>query len=159
MKRIIVGAAMLTVFSGSLQFIFSSPALATVRWVRARNGYIPPGAVRSDRNVFVCAYGDAIGKLNRGGDRCYVSYGGGEHSNQTYYVLVADRSQWIPLTGDIPGGAVSIPATNGERLYVCSAWLGDAWLSGKYLPSHDVCYVANGGREIGIRSFNVLVAE
>jgi hypothetical protein len=91
MKRIIVGTAILAIFSGSLPFIFSSPASAAVRWVRARNGYIPPGAVQSNRNVFVCAYGDAIGKLNRGGDRCYIPYGGREHSYQTYNVLVGNR--------------------------------------------------------------------
>lgn len=139
----------------------TQPSMAGVRLVTGRDGYVPPGAVRGGfdgENLYVCTVGISIGKLAPSHGKCYVPYGGREIGYNKYQVLVGDRWEWVPLTGDLPPGAVSAGRDN-ETLYVCNAVFAGKWTPGKYAPSHDVCYVPYGGKEIGLRNFNILISR
>lgn len=163
-KQFLLMLSLMTLGIGSVVKIL--PAVAEPRWVTARNGYVPSGAVVGGNDVngetlYVCSIGGAVGKLAPSHRSCYVAYGSDSFAYQKYQVLVADRAdswQWIPLTGDIPRGAV-IGGQDGGPLYVCSARYGGKWVPGKYPPSHNVCYIAFGNRSIAISDFNVLVFE
>ncbi|WP_420759611.1 DUF3421 domain-containing protein [Nostoc sp. CALU 546] len=137
------------------------PALADYKWVNARNGYVPPGAIQGGfdgEKLYVCSIGSAVGKLAPGHRKCYVAYGNQAFGYDRYQVLVADNWKWVPVTGDVPQGAV-IGGEDGEALYVCNAVVAGKWAPGKYPVSHDVCYVAYGNKSIGVKSFNVLISR
>lgn len=146
----------------------NQPAKAEVAggftWVNARNGHVPPGAVPAGEDVggetlYACSIGSAVGKLVPSHRSCYVAYGHRSFPSQKYRVLTTDaRWQWVPLTGDIPQGAV-IGGQDGEPLYVCSAFHQGKQVPGKYPPSHNVCYITFGNRSIAISDFYVIVAK
>jgi hypothetical protein len=161
LKTLSVKGLTLATLSMATVIAIIQPAVADYQWVTARNGYVPPGAVQGGfdgENLYVCSIGGSIGKLAPGHRKCYVPYGGREIGYGKYQVLVVDRGEWVPLTGNVPKGAV-IGGKDGEMLYVCNAVVAGKWTPGKYPVSHDVCYVPYGGKEIGVRNFNVFISR
>ncbi|CAD5110639.1 DgyrCDS23 [Dimorphilus gyrociliatus] len=69
-------------------------------------------------------------------------------------------SCWVRSNnGSIPPNAVVAGNdTSGETLFVGRAWYNQVsnFLPGKIVPSHGVCYVPFGGKEIGISEYEVL---
>lgn len=159
-KQLVKGLTLIALSVGSVVAAIQ-PSLAGYRWVTGRDGYVPPGAVQGGfdgENLYICTVGFAVGKLAPGHQKCYVPYGGRELGYNKYQVLVVDRWKWVPLTGNLPPGAVD-GGRDGETLYVCNAVVAGKWTPGKYPVSHDVCYVPYGGKEIAVRSFNVLISR
>lgn len=137
------------------------PAVAGYRWKTGRNGYVPPRAVVGGfdgENLYVCSIGTAVGKLAPKHKKCYVPYNGREFGYDKYQVLVVDSFRWVPLTGDVPAGAI-VGGKDGEPIYVCNAVVAGEWTPGKYLVSHNVCYVPYKGKEIEVKNFNVLISQ
>jgi len=151
----------LAAISSASIMTFAQPALAGYKWVNARNGYVPPGAVEGGfdgEKLYVCSIGSNVGKLAPGHRKCYVAYGNKSFAYDRYQVLVADNWKWVRLTGDVPQGAV-IGGKDGEDLYVCNAVVAGKWAPGKYAISHDVCYVAYGNKSVAVKNFNVVVVR
>lgn len=151
-----------TICTASIMTV-AQPALAGYKWVNARNGYVPSGAVEGGfdgEKLYVCSVGTNVGKLAPGHKTCYVAYGNRSFAYNRYQVLVADNWKWVPLTGDVPQGAViGGKGTDGENLYVCNAVVDGKWAPGKYQVSHDVCYVAYGNKSVAAKNFNVVVVR
>ncbi|XP_068147807.1 natterin-3-like [Drosophila tropicalis] len=84
----------------------------------------------------------------------YVSHGGKEHSVMHFEVLVGKAYAWAPSSnGCVPGHAISTGKTRmGEPLY-------NSLTVGKVHPSHGCLYVPFGGKEISIKSYEVLVKK
>jgi hypothetical protein len=158
-KQLLMGLTLATLSTVTVIAVIQ-PAVASYQWVTGRNGYVPPGAVKGGfdgENLYVCSIGGSIGKLAPRHRKCYVPFAGREIGYDKYQVLVVDRGQWVPLTGNLPQGAV-IGGKDGENLYVCNAVVAGKWTPGKYAVSHDKCYVPYGGKEIGVKDFNVFIS-
>jgi len=150
----------------SIALIACGDGIAQVQgtWEIGRNGYVPPSAFRTGvtergtGELYVCGYGKAVGKLVPSHGTCYLPYGGKEHSQPTYSVLIGSNYKWIPLTGGIPRNIVigAPQQDGGENVYICR--VGGSRL-GKFVPSHDVCYYPYGGKEWASRSMQVLVRD
>jgi hypothetical protein len=165
-KQLIMGLTLVVIATGAVMTAIQ-PAAAGYRWVTGRNGYVPPKAVVGGfdgENLYVCSIGVGIGKLVPKQKKCYVPHNGNESGYDKYQVLVVDNFHWAPLTSDLdlPPGAITggtDGVKGGEPVYVCNAVVAGKWIPGKYTASHNVCYVPYKGKEIEVKSFNVLISR
>jgi len=166
MKKQLIMGLTLTVIATGVVMTAIRPAVAGYRWVTARNG-VPPRAVVGGfdgENLYVCSIGVGIGKLVPKQKKCYVPYNGNETGYDKYQVLVVDNSHWAPLTSDLdlPPGAIvggTDGTKSGQTVYVCNAVVEGKWIPGKYTVSNGVCYVPYKGKEVEVKSFNVLISR
>lgn len=159
-KQLIMGLTLAVIATGAVMTAIQ-PAAAGYRWKTGRNGYVPPKAVVGGfdgENLYVCSIGTALGKLASRQRKCYVPYNGSELAYDKYQVLVVDTFQWEPFAGDVPAGAI-VGAKDGEPIYVCNAVVSGKLTPGKYLVSHNVCYVPYKGKEIEVKNFNLLISR
>ncbi|MEQ8195313.1 MAG: DUF3421 domain-containing protein [Rhodospirillales bacterium] len=156
-----------------------SPALqpaagATLRWVAASGGQVPPGAIvggmEPARKLFVCRarygqggnIGDHPGKIVAG--NCNIGWGGREILLPRYEVLTGNAAHvaWIPvIQGKMPGNAYVGGSEAARKLFVCRARFGQGGNVGIH-PGKAVdgrCHIGWGGREIPLPVFEVMVAR
>ncbi|ETN68031.1 hypothetical protein AND_000137 [Anopheles darlingi] len=89
----------------------------------------------------------------------YVSHAGDQTSIQTYEVLCNGDMSWVPCeAGYVPPKAVVGGRTDyGELLYIGRARYRNTLTPGKIHPSLKTLYIAYGGNEISIDSYEALV--
>lgn len=157
------------VYRQSEQVIANIP-LAGGAWVPAHGGSIPGGAVKGGReqapgaeDLYVCRarLNDGVypGKVRPAFKGCDVPFGGKEHTISRYEVLTGNY-KWVSANaGIIPAGALEAgrEAAPGEVLYVCRADYRGGIHPGKVRPQLGGCNISWGGREIKIKSYDVLV--
>jgi len=92
----------------------------------------------------------------------YVPFAGSEHRVDNYEVLVTrKRIAWQPDSdGSVPTGALPVgTARNKETLYMARVEYNNSLTPGKVHPSHGVCYIPFGGKELAFRQYSVLVLQ
>lgn len=133
-------------------------------------GYVEPDSViggtdMDGERLYICAsnWGSntVIGKVKPSHKTCYLPYGGKEHKvDRDYALLVGWGLEWMPFTGRVVFTERTKPVyygmAPGEVVYACRAVFGGRYTPGKFVRSHDTCYVPFGGKEHGIRTFDLL---
>uniref|UniRef100_A0A1W7RA66 Methyltransferase-like protein n=1 Tax=Hadrurus spadix TaxID=141984 RepID=A0A1W7RA66_9SCOR len=141
-------------------------------WLFGSSGQVPPCAVQGGYDggdtIYVARAhhnGDNIpGKLLPSHGCVYVSWGGEEHSHHSYEVLCNPQGSQLEWKycggGDVPSGAVQGGTTaDGEPLYIGRHEHEGTMTVGKVQPSHQVLYIAYGGREHRYSEYEVLVCR
>ena len=107
--------------------------------------------------------GDVIpGKVNPNhGPACYVAHGGREHKSHQFEVLTVFPGTELYWThsghGQVPAGAVTGGHTaQGEPLYICRHMQSSSMVIGKMQPSHGCGYIGFDGREIAVKTYEIL---
>ncbi|CAL7949665.1 unnamed protein product [Xylocopa violacea] len=135
-------------------------------WCEASGGMVPPGAVKGGEDGEPLYVGRARhegallpGKVKPGDSVCYVAWGGEEHGKSDYEVLCGCDPAWVPTSeNNIPSNAIpGGESEDGEALYVGRVHHEDAITIGKVQPSHSVCYIAYGGKEIAFPEYEIMV--
>ncbi|XP_076763777.1 uncharacterized protein LOC143430933 isoform X4 [Xylocopa sonorina] len=135
-------------------------------WCESSGGMVPPGAVKGGEDGEPLYVGRAHhegallpGKVKPGDSVCYVAWGGDEHGKSDYEVLCGCDPAWVPTSGNnvpsnaIPGGETE----DGEALYVGRVHHEGTVTIGKVQPSHSVCYIAYGGKEVAFPEYEIMV--
>lgn len=142
---------------------------ANYRWVRASNGYIPPGAIMGgyDQKGLQPLYVGRTwhsglllpGKVSSSNRACYVSLDGREYASLSYDVLCDDKI-WVKASdGFIPKGAIpSGLSKTGETLYIGRAYYKGLTL-GKVEPSKGYLFVPYGRQELKFRDYEILIVN
>lgn len=137
---------------------------ANLRWVPARGGEVPGGAIvggwEPGRTLYVCR-GWYRGGMHPGkivGTNCNIGWGGDEVLLDPYEVLVGDNSAvtWVDASyGGVPAGGFSGGYEPGRRdLYICRAY-HEGWQPGKLVGQN--CNIGYGGDELLFPHYQVLV--
>ncbi|XP_049946141.1 uncharacterized protein LOC126428269 [Schistocerca serialis cubense] len=139
-------------------------------WQVCRGGHVPHGAVMAGHDkdgapVYVGRAhhaGDLVpAKVvpNKGG--AYVPHNGQEHFKTAFEVLCGGSPAWMyAKAGHVPPSGYHVGQTStGERLFVGRVMHDGATAVGKIHPSHGVCYIPYGGREIGKSEYEVLITN
>jgi len=142
------------------------------QWVPTNGSNIPPHAVHggqdsSGETLYIgrARHDDDIvpGKVVASHSCCYVPWGGEENSHRDYEILVAQSESefaWEQAAeGRLPAGAVQGGNTSSQPLYIGRAHHEGSMTIGKIQPSHGVCYISYGGKEIPYRQYEVLVCK
>ncbi|XP_046391922.1 uncharacterized protein LOC124160192 isoform X3 [Ischnura elegans] len=138
--------------------------IPSITWVEARNGSLPPTAFSAgfSYNTFYVGraqHGDEMipGKVQ--GD-CFYPFNGLECRKDEYQVLCGRNLSWTSSSdGKIPNNAVHGGRTsNGEVLFIGRVNHQGNQTVGKVHPSHRVCYIAYGGREIPYQNYEILIS-
>ncbi|GJQ66922.1 hypothetical protein Trydic_g7941 [Trypoxylus dichotomus] len=93
--------------------------------------------------------------------QAYVAFNSLEHEVQQCEIMVECKLKWQHCNGvhippnAVPGGRTS----TGETLYIGRANHGGSLCVGKVHPSHRCLYLPFGGREISVKSFEILVSS
>lgn len=107
--------------------------------------------------------GDAIpAKVIPKKNAAYIPYGGEEVLvNANVEVLRRVEYVWVRATnGQVPAHAVPFGKTaSGEDLYAGRALHNGSQTPGKIQPSHGCLYIPYGGKEVAIKSYEVLCLE
>ncbi|MGI0491239.1 DUF3421 domain-containing protein [Alkalinema pantanalense CENA528] len=143
-----------------------TPQPAALQWVAASGGQVPGGAVlggqEPGRSLYICraGYQNGVHPGKVVASNCNISYGGREIEIRNYEVLTnpGQRSlRWVTASGgQVPGGAVLGGQEPGRSLYICRAGYQNGVHPGKVVASN--CNIGYGGKEIEIRSYEVLTA-
>jgi hypothetical protein len=135
-------------------------------WVNFQPGQFGPhlviaGNMPDGMPVFVCgAYhngGFHTGMTGMWSDGCSIGFGGSEFVINQFQVLVG-QARWQSYRGNIPGNAVEGGyEADGRKLYICRV-TQDGWLSaGKFRPGFRGCNIGDGGSEVSLNPFDLLV--
>ncbi|TQS40630.1 DUF3421 domain-containing protein [Cryptosporangium phraense] len=136
------------------------------RWVRATKGSVPPNAAPHGREsdgkpLWVCRAaingGLYPGKVRPAFGAANVGWNSSEIKVAEYEVL-ADAGRWTTASGgDIPDDAEPFGREgDGERLYVVRAVLNGGQHLGYLRPGLRAALVPWGGRNLEVRSYQVL---
>lgn len=111
-----------------------------------------------------------IGRATHGGDQlvakvlpskraAYVCYNGNEVLVHQYEILCHGNVSWVPsANGHIPPNAVPGGRTKtGETLFIGRARHQGSLTVGKVQPSHNTLYIPYGGKEVAVKSYEVLI--
>lgn len=92
---------------------------------------------------------------------CHIPWGSSERRVDPYEVLCNVKGTWIKTDRDvIPEKALkSGYSETGEILYVGRAKHQGNFIPGKVHPSHKVCYVPFGGKEISYTGYEIFVVD
>ncbi|XP_023032822.1 uncharacterized protein LOC6638252 [Drosophila willistoni] len=142
-----------------------------IEWVRSSvNSPLPPNAfhVGQDGDGAEMYVGRAIfrgdilpAKVIPRRREAYVSHSGREHEITHYEVLVGQRFDWIGCgDGLVPNNAISTgKASTGENIYIGRAVYENTVTVGKIQQSCGCLYLSYQGKEISIRTYEVLVSS
>jgi hypothetical protein len=101
------------------------------------------------------------GKLHISHSHCYIPYDSVEVAVYSYEVLVAPPGSlsWVPgRNGHVPDNAVvGGHDVDGETYYIGRVITNGTVTVGKVHPSHGVCYVSFGGKELRFDTYEILV--
>ena len=91
----------------------------------------------------------------------HIPWGSAERQVETYEVLCGVKGTWVRATEEsLPEKALKAGySEDGEVLYVGRVKYEGHFIPGKVQPSHKVCYVSYGGKEISYKAFEVFVVE
>jgi len=140
-----------------------------VSWIPSSGGQIPHNAVAAGHDTFVGRAkfnGELIpGKVPRGHQGCYVSWGGVEHCIKQYEVLCdsgmscfGQGYHWVRVYGaNVPKGALVGGHANADPYYIGRSMVNGQWCSGKVFPPHNCAYFPWGGEEHTKSECEVLV--
>lgn len=134
-----------------------------MRWVPARNGQVPPGAViggqEPGRSLPICR-----AKLGKGvhpgkvvEQNCNFGFNGREITVPVYEVLVGDAKsvRWVAgIGGSAPADAYAGGEEPGRKLFICRAPYRNGVHPGKLVGKN--CMIGWGGREIPGPKYEVL---
>jgi hypothetical protein len=143
----------------------NEPISGSAVWVPVSGHEIPDNAFRGgEDNGEVQFVGRAHhegalipGKAVKSHGVCYVAWGGGEHSKDSYEVLVGNAN-WVQTSGDnippnaLPGGE----SEDGEPLFIGRVAHEGTMTIGKVQPSHGCSYISYGGQELAFTDYEVL---
>ena len=95
---------------------------------------------------------------------CYVAAAGAEHGYRYYQVMINPDGAtlvWVPASdGEVPNGALQGGMeSNGCKLFIGRAQYKGSLVVGKVHPTHRVLYAPFDGKEIAIKSYEVLVCQ
>lgn len=90
---------------------------------------------------------------------CHISWGSAERKVDNYEVLCGLNGTWIRAERDkIPEKALKAGySESGEILFIGRAKHQGHFTPGKVQPSHNVCYIPYGGKEISYQAYEVFV--
>ncbi|MFL6229072.1 MAG: DM9 repeat-containing protein [Pyrinomonadaceae bacterium] len=116
-------------------------------------GYEPVvgGKHQDGTTMYICKQSFVPGKLYK--DTCHYSYGGREHVDTHYRVLLTNTQyQWkaaVDLSrAQIKSGAVKVGIDYGhDTIYICHKQMSDGVHPGKYSYNNNLCYIPWGGKE------------
>lgn len=135
-----------------------------LKWLKASNGEVPPGAVWSGYDkephyVGRVSYEGQIipGKVGAIFKACYFSLNGKELGSSEYEVLCDDKI-WVKTSGsNIPIGAIPSGHTeDGEVLYIGRAHHDGTLTLGKVLQSEGCLLIPYGRQELKYEEYEVL---
>lgn len=138
--------AILLVFDiASSQSCLGSTGLG--KWVRAKNGEIPNGAVSGGldkkRTQYICRSGGICGKVMEK-SACYVAYYKEESADETYDVLTDVSGVWVPiLDKTLPCNTLKTGNFASDPLYSCRIKYKKTLTIGKV--ENNVCIIPYGG--------------
>lgn len=118
------------------------------KWVRARDGVVPAGAVsggfEQNRIQYICRTGGICGNIMES-TPCYYAYYNEESSDNSYDVLTGVDGVWVPVvTSNLPCNSLKTGNEPGASLYSCRAWYKDYLIIGKL--ENNVCIIAYHGK-------------
>ncbi|XP_023011536.1 uncharacterized protein [Leptinotarsa decemlineata] len=91
----------------------------------------------------------------------YVAYNGKEHAKNRVQVLCGPqhRFQWVSASnGRVPPCSIEGGKTStGEALYIGRVRHSGSQTVGKVHPTHGVCYISFGGKEIPFKDYEILI--
>lgn len=125
-----------------------------VKWVKASNGEVPPGAFvggqEPGRKLYVCRaeYKGGVYPGKVVGKNCNIGWGGKEITVNTYEVLVPGsvKLTWgLGVEGSVEKGAIKGGSASGRDLYICRVEYKGGVHPGKVAA--DGCYITWGGKE------------
>lgn len=161
MKKLILSAAI------TAAALFSTTASAA--WIQTGGNRIPVDAVQGGQEaagaLFICRAdykgGKHMGKTRKEFNACNIGWGGREIQIPAYEVLVGKIGMWVPSAGgNLPAGAIQGGnEADGKPLYLCRAKNGrDGGIHpGKIRKEFGACNIGWGGKEVSVRSYEVLV--
>ncbi|XP_055859194.1 uncharacterized protein LOC129921410 [Episyrphus balteatus] len=138
-------------------------------WLPASLTSMPPGAVvgghDTDGSTIYVGRAHHDGehlpcKVVPGKQSAYVSWGGKDIFKSNFEVLTGHGYHWITghHHGEIPAAAVSTGRTrNGEPVYVGRGHHHGSLTPGKVHPYEYCVYIAYGGKEIKLKTYEILV--
>lgn len=135
--------------------VSSSSCLGTKnlgKWVRTKEGNVPPGAVSGGidkgRTQYICRTGGICGKIVIGSP-CYYAYYKKEDYDFTYDVLTNVSGVWVPvIPPHFPCNILRTGIFQNDPLYSCRAKYKKTVTLGKL--ENNVCIISYGG---GIQKF------
>ncbi|GJQ66923.1 hypothetical protein Trydic_g7942 [Trypoxylus dichotomus] len=141
--------------------------MSAYKWVPYSGGNVPPDAVEGGNDsdgskIYVgrAQYnGDQIPCKVSSRRQIYVPFNSKEVEVKQCEIMVECKLKWQRCDGvNIPSNAIPGGKTSsGEVLYIGRANHGGALCTGKVHPSHRCLYVPFGGKEVAIKSFEILV--
>lgn len=143
--------------------------LSAADWAPASGGDVPRRAFQAGNEadgtplyIIRAPYegGICLGKLNPKHETGYLSWGGREIPVRNYEVYTG-TGRWAPASGgDCPPGAVRGGSeANGAPLFIARGRWEGSLTPGKLNPDHRTAYIPYAGKEIGLRDYQVLVAD
>jgi len=173
-----------TILLSAIGFNLITPVKASANWnarwepAIGRQGWYPSGAFTSPELggtygvlPYICRTRGGIGKLalNREDSKrllitykCYVGLAGKEIGYDQYHVLMGGPNDydWVRHTGKMPSSSVYAGIDPGkESIYVCAANHRGNWIPGKFVPSHNTCYIPYDGEEHEYKHFYILIKK
>lgn len=94
--------------------------------------------------------------------RCHIAWGGSEHRKAEFEILCNCRGKFVESKlGQVPVGAVlgGYSEVVGEPLFIGRVKVKESLIVGKVQPSHKVCYIPVGGKEVAFERYEVFVFE
>jgi hypothetical protein len=161
MKRLYLGY-IFSLILGSLIFMPFPAKAQSIRMVRPdSNGFFDYSkATKGDQNsrtVACIGFVDGRfepGKTQGGWNNCNVPWGNKFVEARNFYIVNGGR--WVKAEGGfIPPGAFNA-ADRGDSIYICLAWVGSSWETGKTVSGWRNCNIAWGNRRVEARDFWVL---
>nr|KAJ3420392.1 hypothetical protein HK105_005732 [Polyrhizophydium stewartii] len=152
----------------------SGQPVPPVAWVLATGNSIPANAIEGGREadgqpLFIARVwhenGIHVGKVARSwASGAHISFGGREVSDlRTYEILVGNPGavRWHATSGQVSPQAIPRLVEGGYEnsnpMFIAQASHNGGVHVGKAPVGHNCCYIAFGGKEIGIGNYSVLV--
>merc|ERR1711962_1764698 len=142
----------------------------SVEWIRASDvhqnrplvGWVRGGKDRGvDLHVARAWHEGSLvpGKMHHIYNTVYVSYGGEEHSKDSFEILTGEGFEWKAAEGgNVPEWAFQGGhEVDGTPLYVAVGKINGVDAIGKVNPVHKRCYLPYGGKEHTVECYEVLV--
>lgn len=138
-------ATCLTVDFASSQSCLGTKGLG--KWVRARDGAVPAGAVSGGldkkRIEYICRSGGICGKVMES-TPCYYAYYKEESSDDSYDVLTNVDGVWVPVVAPhLPCNILKTGNAVGDSLYSCRVMYKKCLTIGKV--ENNVCIIGYNG--------------
>jgi len=158
-----------SLFFVSLLILSTYSVDAQIEWV-AFDGELPStvviGGVETNRSLAICRceYNGAKHPGKVVASACNIGWGGKEIIVKEFEILInkgVTELDWLKSDGPIPDNAVQAGTEKGRKLFVGRGFYENGTHPGKIFDAgkNYICNIGWGGKEITLKSFEVLVAH